>query len=55
MEAGDGETVTLRVGRADVPGVTARLLAELPVLDLGVQEPPLESVLAQVYREGVGA
>ncbi|GBF06136.1 ABC transporter related protein [Deinococcus aerius] len=55
VEAEDGETVTLRVRRSDVPGVTARLLAELPVLDLSVREPPLEGVLAQVYREGVGA
>ena len=35
------------------PRVTARLLAELPVHDLAVEDPPLESVIDLVYREGV--
>lgn len=45
--------VSLRVRREEVPAVTAGLLAELPVADLAVEEPPLESVIDQVYREGV--
>jgi ABC-type uncharacterized transport system ATPase subunit len=45
--------VSLRVHRQAVPAVTARLLAELPVADLAVEEPPLESVIDRVYREGV--
>jgi ABC-type uncharacterized transport system ATPase subunit len=52
VEAGDGK-VALRVHRQEVPAVTARLLSELPVMDLSVEEPPLESVMDRVYREGV--
>jgi ABC-type uncharacterized transport system ATPase subunit len=51
----EGGKVSLRVPRDDVPGVTARLLAELPVVDLSVEEAPLESVIDRAYREGVGA
>ena len=52
VEAEDGK-VSLRVRREEVPAVTAQLLAELPVADLAVEEPPLESVIDRVYREGV--
>jgi ABC-2 type transport system ATP-binding protein len=52
VPGGNGR-VGLRVARADVPGATARLLAELPVADLAVEEPPLESVIDQVYRRGL--
>ncbi|HSH81309.1 MAG TPA: ATP-binding cassette domain-containing protein [Herpetosiphonaceae bacterium] len=53
IEAEDSK-VSLRVRREEAPRVTAQLLAELPVADLTVEEPPLESVIDQVYREGVG-
>ena len=48
-----GGKVSLRVHRQEAPAVTARLLAELPVADLAVQDPPLESVLDRVYRQGL--
>jgi ABC-type uncharacterized transport system ATPase subunit len=51
----EGGRVSLRVPRDEVPGVTARLLAELPVADLAVEEAPLESVIDRAYREGIGA
>jgi ABC-2 type transport system ATP-binding protein len=53
-DAAEGR-VSLRVPRHEVPAVTARLLAELPVADLAVEEPPLETVIDQAYREGMGA
>lgn len=49
----DGSVGSLRVHRQDVPGITSRLLTELPVSDLSVIDPPLESVIDRVYREGV--
>jgi ABC-2 type transport system ATP-binding protein len=45
-----GSSASLRVARAEVPSVTARLLTHLPVADLAVVEPPLEHVIAQAYR-----
>lgn len=45
--------VTLRVHREQVAAVTARLLAEFAVIDLAVENPPLERVIDQVYTEGL--
>ncbi len=44
---------TLRVRRADAAQVTARLLNTIPLADLTVEDPPIEAVIDQVYREGV--
>jgi ABC-2 type transport system ATP-binding protein len=44
--------LTLRVGRADAPSVTAHLLQALPVADLSVEDPPIEVVIDQIYQEG---
>jgi ABC-2 type transport system ATP-binding protein len=52
VEAEEGKA-SLRIHRERVPTTTARLLAELPVSDLSVEDPPLESVIDRVYREGV--
>jgi ABC-type uncharacterized transport system ATPase subunit len=45
--------VTLRVHREQVAALTARLLAELTVIDLAIENPPLERVIDQVYTEGL--
>lgn len=47
-----GGKVSLRVPRKDAAAVTGRLLAELPITDLSLQEPPLETVIGRAYREG---
>jgi ABC-2 type transport system ATP-binding protein len=44
--------LTLRVGRGQAPALTAHLLNTLPVADLSVEDPPIEAVIDQVYREG---
>lgn len=49
----EGKRASLRVRRELVPAVTARLLAEVSVADLTVEDPPLENVIDQVYREGI--
>jgi ABC-2 type transport system ATP-binding protein len=46
------ERVTLRVPRAATARLTARLLAELPVLDLVVEEPPIDEVIDLVFAAG---
>jgi ABC-2 type transport system ATP-binding protein len=40
--------VTLRVAKGDAATVTARLLAELPVVDLSVTDPPIDEVIDRV-------
>ncbi len=44
--------VTLRVPKADTAEVTGRLLADLPVIDLTVEDPPIEEVIEQVFAQG---
>jgi ABC-2 type transport system ATP-binding protein len=51
VERENGRLV-LRVTRREAPGLTARLLAALPVADLSVEDPPIEAVIDQVYRQG---
>src|SRR5687768_12660117 len=44
--------VTLQVPKADAAAVTARLLAELPVVDLSVTDPPIDEVIDRVFNTG---
>lgn len=52
--ASDDGKVSLRVSRADVPKVTTRLLADLDVLDLTIEDPPIEDVIESVFAVGPG-
>ncbi len=47
----DGDVVTLRVPKAETASVTARLLAEQEVLDLNVEDPPIEDVIELVFAQ----
>ena len=48
----DDLRVQIRIAKHRAPEVTARALAELPVADLSVEDPPLEEVIDQVFRSG---
>lgn len=50
MSCEDG-LVNLRVPREGTARVTARLLAELPVVDLTVEDPPIEEVIERVFEQ----
>ena len=43
---------TLRVPKAETAHVTGRLLADLPVIDLLVEDPPIEEVIERVFAQG---
>ena len=47
----DGDWITLRVPKAETSSVTARLLAEEEVLDLNVEDPPIEDVIELVFAQ----
>jgi ABC-2 type transport system ATP-binding protein len=51
VERTNGRLV-LRVGRHEAPAVTAYLLNSMPVVDLAVEDPPIEAVIDRVYQEG---
>lgn len=45
----DGDHVTLRIPREKTPDITARILAEQPIVDLTVEDPPIEDVIEKVF------
>jgi ABC-2 type transport system ATP-binding protein len=45
----EARKITLRVPKDAAAGVTSRLLADLPVLDLTIADPPIEDVIQQVF------
>jgi ABC-2 type transport system ATP-binding protein len=47
----DGDWVTLRVPKADTSQVASRLLSEQSVLDLTIEEPPIEDVIELVFAQ----
>lgn len=51
VSCSDG-SFTLRVPKAETAQVTERLLADLPVIDLLVEDPPIEEVIDNVFSQG---
>jgi ABC-2 type transport system ATP-binding protein len=47
----DGDWITLRVPRSETSAVTSRLLADEQVLDLNVEDPPIEDVIELVFAQ----
>jgi ABC-2 type transport system ATP-binding protein len=54
VEEGGG-TVKLRVPKQAAAAVTSRLLADLPVADLTIEDPPIEDIIEMVFAQGGGA
>lgn len=44
--------VVLRVPKAETTQTAARLLTDLPVADLTIEDPPIEDVIEQVFNDG---
>jgi ABC-2 type transport system ATP-binding protein len=51
VEATDGFKASIRVARSQTKDVAARMLAELPVEDIAIEEPPIEEVIRQVFAK----
>ena len=49
----DGHMVRFKVPRAELTRTVGRVLESLDVVDLKVSEPPVETIIAQVFKEGV--
>ena len=52
IESLQGREVCLAVPRQQLTGVVGRLLADLPVRDLEVSEPPIEELIGRIFRPG---
>ena len=48
----DGLRATLRISKTDVSRVTARLLSELSVHDLTIEDTPIDDVIERVFAQG---
>lgn len=51
VEAFDPVKIVLRVPREDVQSVAAKALAEFPILDISIEDLPLEEVIRKVFSE----
>ena len=51
VRAEEGQ-VTLRIPKAETAAVTGRILADLPVVDLTVEDPPIDDAIEQVFTRG---
>lgn len=49
--ARNGAKVTLKIRREDTSTVVARILKELPVMDLTVEDPPIEEIIDQLFQD----
>jgi ABC-2 type transport system ATP-binding protein len=47
----DGDKATLRVPKAEASRAAARILTELQVLDVTIEEPPIEDVIEMVFAQ----
>jgi ABC-2 type transport system ATP-binding protein len=48
----DDGVATLRIPKEETARVTGRLLADLPVIDLTVEDPPIEEIIEGVFAQG---
>jgi ABC-2 type transport system ATP-binding protein len=46
----DSQKSFIQVRAADVTQVTARLLADLPILDISISDPPIEEVIEMAFH-----
>jgi ABC-2 type transport system ATP-binding protein len=50
VERLDGLEADLLVDRAETTRIGTRMLAELPVADVTIAEPPIEEIISEVFR-----
>jgi ABC-2 type transport system ATP-binding protein len=48
----EGDRAKLRVPKAETARVAARLLSEQDIMDLTIEDPPIEDVIELVFAEG---
>lgn len=51
----DGDSISLSVPRSEAAAITARLLAEQPVVDLTIEDPPIDDVIERVFASELPA
>ena len=49
--SGEDSKQFVRVNARDVAAITARMLADLPIHDLTIEDPPIEDVIERAFQE----
>jgi ABC-2 type transport system ATP-binding protein len=52
LESLQGSSVHLRVARDELTSVVAALLDRFPVVDLEVNDPPIDALIGDLFRQG---
>ena len=47
----EGDTIKLRIPKVETPGITSRLLSECPIIDLTIEDPPIEDIIEHVFTQ----
>ena len=47
----EGDTIKLRVPKVEAPSVTSRLLSECSIIDLTIEDPPIEDIIERVFTQ----
>ena len=47
----DGQRITLRVSERELPAVVSHLLGPAKTSDLAIEDPPLEDILRQMFKQ----
>ncbi|MGN6369701.1 MAG: ABC transporter ATP-binding protein [Phycisphaerae bacterium] len=55
VQAAEGRSASLIIRREELTQTVERILAQLPIADLTIADPPIESIIADLFREGVVA
>ncbi len=55
IESIDGQEVRFLVKREDLTSTVSRILAQLEVIDLSVNDPPIEEVIGRLFQTGVAS
>lgn len=52
LEAIEGQQIRFLVQREDLTTIVSKILAQLPVIDLSVSDPPIEEVIGRLFSSG---
>ena len=55
VQAAEGRSASLIIRREELTQTVERILAQLPIADLTIADPPIESIIGNLFREGVVA
>ena len=47
----EGDTIKIRIPKVETPGITSRLLSECPIIDLTIEDPPIEDIIEHVFTQ----